>query len=100
MAELNIDGRIKVKNLKENFKQTFGTTYAFTQQLSERRLQKMRLRWHQFVRRALKVEIFCERKYESCTFEKKVAELYSIGVQVSSRIQKIPCTLKIEEQNL
>lgn len=32
MAELNIDGRIKVKNLKENFKQTFGTTYAFTQQ--------------------------------------------------------------------
>ena len=44
MAELNIDGRIKVKNLKENFKETFGTTYAFSQQLSERRLQKMRLR--------------------------------------------------------
>lgn len=26
MAELNFDGRIKVKNLKESFKECFGTT--------------------------------------------------------------------------
>ena len=85
MAEFKLDGRMKVKTLKANFKKEFGaslrvyTTVACkTPADNEKTLAALRAEGHKGG------ELVVGGNLRVGNFEKKIAELYGIGVQVAN----------------
>lgn len=85
MADFKIDGRVKVKGLKEKFKETFGcslrvyTTVACKSPAKDdATLASIRAEG------AKGGEIVVGSNIRVGNFEKKVADLYGIGVQVAN----------------
>lgn len=84
MAELKIDGRMKVKTLKANFKKAFGATLrVYTTATCKTKADD----------EATLATLMGNAKGGECTFgsnlrvgnfEKKVTEMYGIGVQVAT----------------
>ena len=85
MADFKIDGRTKVKGLKENFKKTFGLTLRVyttvnckTPAKDDATLASIRAEG------AKGGELTVGSNIRVGNFEKKVADLYGIGVQVAN----------------
>lgn len=85
MADFKIDGRTKVKGLKENFKKTFGLTLRVyttvnckTPVKEDATLASIRAEG------AKGGELVVGSNIRVGNFEKKVADLYGIGVQVAN----------------
>ncbi len=86
MAEFKLDGRMKVKTLKDTFKKTFGATLRVYKSASSKgafaddnaTLASIRAEG------AKGGEIAVKGNMQVGNFEKKVAELYGIGVQVAT----------------
>jgi hypothetical protein len=86
MAEFNLDGRTKVKTLKANFKKTFGATLRVYKSESckggfaddDATLASLRAEGKKGG------ELKVAGNLKVANFEKKVAELYGIGVQVAN----------------
>lgn len=85
MADFKIDGRMKVKGLKENFKKTFGcslrvytTTNCKTPANDDATLASIRAEGA----KGGEVVVGPNRKVGS--FEKMIADAYGIGVQVAN----------------
>lgn len=85
MADFKIDGRTKVKGLKENFKKTFGLTLRVyttvnckTPAKEDATLASIRAEG------AKGGELVVGSNIRVGNFEKKVADLYGIGVQVAN----------------
>ena len=86
MAEFKLDGRMKVKSLKANFKENFGSTLrvyksatckgAFADE--EATLASIRAEGFKGG------DLVVKGNMQVGNFEKKVAELYGIGVQVAN----------------
>ena len=66
MADLRIDSRMKVKTLKANFKKAFGATLRV------------------YTTATCKAKADDEATLRVGNFEKKVTEMYGIGVQVAN----------------
>lgn len=86
MADFKIDGRMKVKSLKENFKKTFGcslrvyTTTTCKQPANEdATLASIRAEGKKGGELVVKANI------KVGNFENKIANLYGIGVQVANK---------------
>ena len=86
MAEFNLDGRTKVKTLKANFKKTFGATLRVYKSESckggfaddDATLASLRAEGKKGG------ELKVAGNLKVANFEKKIAELYGIGVQVAT----------------
>lgn len=85
MADFRIDGRMKVKGLKENFKKTFGlslrvytTTTCKVPAKEDATLASIRAEGA----KGGEITVGSNRKVGS--FEKMVADAYGIGVQVAN----------------
>ena len=86
MADFKLDGRTKVKTLKANFKKEFGGTLRVYKSVSckggfadeEATLASIRAEG------AKGGELVVKGNMQVGNFEKKVAELYGIGVQVAN----------------
>ena len=86
MAEFNLDGRTKVKTLKANFKKTFGATLRVYKSESckggfaddDATLASLRAEGKKGG------ELIVGGNLKVGNFEKKIAELYGIGVQVAN----------------
>ena len=86
MAEFSLDGRTKVKTLKANFKKNFGATLRVYKAVSckcafaddEATLASIRGEG------AKGGELLVRGNMQVGNFEKKVAEMYGIGVQVAN----------------
>ena len=86
MAEFNLDGRTKVKTLKANFKKTFGATLRVYKSESckggfaddDATLASLRAEG----KKGSELKVAGNLKVGN--FEKKIAELYGIGVQVAN----------------
>lgn len=86
MAEFKLDGRMKVKTLKEKFKECFGSTLRVYKNASckgafaddDATLASIRAEG------AKGGELVVKGNIKVGNFEKKVAELYGIGVQVAN----------------
>ena len=86
MADFKLDGRMKVKSLKDTFKKTFGATLRVYKSVSckgafaddNATLASIRDEG------AKGGEIIVGGNLKVGNFEKKVAELYGIGVQVAN----------------
>lgn len=86
MAEFKLDGRMKVKTLKEKFKECFGSTLRVYKSASckgafaddDATLASIRAEG------AKGGELVVKGNIKVGNFEKKVAELYGIGVQVAN----------------
>ena len=86
MADFKLDGRTKVKTLKANFKKEFGGTLRVYKSVSckgafadeEATLASIRAEG------AKGGELIVKGNMQVGNFEKKVAELYGIGVQVAN----------------
>ena len=86
MAEFKLDGRMKVKTLKDTFKKTFGATLRVYKSISckgafaddNATLASIRAEG------AKGGELVVDGNLKVGNFEKKVAELYGIGVQVAN----------------
>lgn len=86
MAEFNLDGRTKVKTLKANFKKTFGATLRVYKSESckggfaddDATLASLRAEG----KKGGEFKVAGNLKVGN--FEKKIAELYGIGVQVAN----------------
>ena len=86
MADFKLDGRTKVKTLKANFKKEFGGTLRVYKSISckggfaeeEATLASIRAEG------AKGGELIVKGNMQVGNFEKKVAELYGIGVQVAN----------------
>ncbi|MBO8437426.1 MAG: hypothetical protein IAC54_00810 [Bacteroidetes bacterium] len=86
MAEFKLDGRMKVKSLKENFKKNFGATLRVYKSVSCRgamadddsTLASLRAEGYKGG------ELVVGGNLRVGNFEKKIAELYGIGVQVAN----------------
>ncbi len=85
MAEFSLDGRMKVKTLKANFKKAFGaslrvytTTTCKTPADDEKTLAALRAEGKKGG------ELTVGGNLRVGNFEKKIAELYGIGVQVAN----------------
>ena len=86
MAEFKLDGRMKVKSLKENFKKNFGATLRVYKSVSCRgamadddsTLASLRDEGYKGG------ELVVGGNLRVGNFEKKIAELYGIGVQVAN----------------
>ena len=86
MADFKLDGRTKVKTLKANFKKEFGGTLRVYKSISckgafadeEVTLASIRAEG------AKGGELVVKGNMQVGNFEKKVAELYGIGVQVAN----------------
>lgn len=85
MAEFNVDGRLKVKTFKANFKKAFGaslrvytTTNCKTPADEEATLASLRAEGKKGG------ELTVGGNLRVGNFEKKIAELYGIGVQVAN----------------
>lgn len=90
MADFKLDGRMKVKSLKENFKKCFGATLrvyksetckgAFAD--DDATLASIRAEGKKGG------ELVVGGNLKVGNFEKKIAELYGIGVQVADKDDK------------
>ena len=86
MADFKLDGRMKVKGLKENFKKTFGATLRVYKSESckgafaddDATLASIRAEGKKGG------ELTVGGNLKVGNFEKKIAELYGIGVQVAN----------------
>ena len=85
MADFSLDGRMKVKTLKANFKKAFGaslrvytTTTCKTPADDEKTLAALRTEGKKGG------ELVVGGNLRVGNFEKKIAELYGIGVQVAN----------------
>ena len=85
MADFSLDGRIKVKTLKANFKKAFGaslrvytTPTCKTPAEDEKTLAALRAEGYKGG------ELVVGGNLKVGNFEKKIAELYGIGVQVAN----------------
>ena len=85
MADFSLDGRMKVKTLKANFKKAFGaslrvytTTTCKTPADDEKTLAALRTEGKKGG------ELVVGGNLRVSNFEKKIAELYGIGVQVAN----------------
>lgn len=86
MAEFKLDGRMKVKTLKDTFKKTFGASLRVYKNVSckgafaddNATLASIRAEG------AKGGELVVAGNLKVGNFEKKVAELYGIGVQVAN----------------
>ena len=86
MADLKIDGRMKVKTLKENFKKNFGATLRVYKSITckgafaddEATLASIRAEGK------AGGELKIVGNMQVGNFEKKIAEMYGIGVQVAN----------------
>lgn len=86
MAEFKLDGRMKVKTLKANFKENFGATLRVYKSASckggfaddDATLASLRAEG------AKGGELTVGGNLRVGNFEKKIAELYGIGVQVAN----------------
>jgi hypothetical protein len=86
MAEFKLDGRMKVKTLKENFKKNFGSTLRVYKSITckgamaddNATLASLRAEG------AKGGELTVGGNLRVGNFEKKIAELYGIGVQVAN----------------
>ena len=86
MAEFKLDGRMKVKSLKENFKKCFGATLrVYTtktcKQFADDNATLASIR----AKDAVGGEMTVGGNLRVGNFEKKVCELYGIGVQVATK---------------
>ena len=87
MAEFKLDGRMKVKTLKDTFKKTFGASLRVYKGVSckggfaddNATLASIRAEG------AKGGELVVAGNIKVGNFEKKVAELYGIGVQVANK---------------
>ena len=87
MAEFSLDGRTKVKTLKANFKKNFGGTLRVYKSVTckgacadeDATLASIRAEG------AKGGELVVKGNMQVGNFEKKVAELYGIGVQVADK---------------
>ena len=86
MAEFKLDGRMKVKTLKANFKENFGGTLRVYKSVTckgafaddDATLASIRAEG------AKGGELVVKGNMQVGNFEKKVAELYGIGIQVAT----------------
>ena len=86
MADFKLDGRMKVKTLKANFKENFGSTLRVYKSASckggfaddDATLASIRAEGHKGG------DLVVRGNMQVGNFEKKVAELYGIGVQVAN----------------
>ena len=87
MAEFKLDGRMKVKTLKENYKKNFGGTLRVYKSVTckgafadeDATLASLRAEGKKGG------ELVVGGNLRVGNFEKKVAELYGIGVQVATK---------------
>ncbi|MDE5655772.1 MAG: hypothetical protein K2I19_01665 [Muribaculaceae bacterium] len=85
MADFKIDGRMKVKGLKEKFKETFGCSLRVYTNTSCKAPAKDDATLASIRAEGAKGgEIVVGSNIRVGNFEKKVAELYGIGVQVAN----------------
>ena len=85
MADFKIEGRMKVKGLKEKFKETFGLTLRVYTTLACKSPAKDDATLASIRAEGAKGgEIVVGSNIRVGNFEKKVADLYGIGVQVAN----------------
>ena len=90
MADFKFDGRMKVKSLKDNFKKTFGATLRVYKSVTckgamadeDATLASLRAEGYKGG------ELVVGSNLRVGSFEKKIAELYGIGVQVADKDDK------------
>ena len=90
MADFKLDGRMKVKSLKENFKKSFGASLRVYKSESckgafaddDATLASIRAEGKKGG------ELVVGGNLKVGNFEKKIAELYGIGVQVADKDDK------------
>ena len=87
MAEFKLDGRMKVKTLKENYKKNFGGTLRVYKSVSCRGAMADNDATLASLRAEGKKggELVVGGNLKVGNFEKKIAELYGIGVQVATK---------------
>ncbi len=86
MAEFKLDGRMKVKTLKDNFKKNFGSTLRVYKSVTCRGAFADDNATLASIRAEGKAggELTVGGNLKVGNFEKKVAEMYGIGVQVAN----------------
>ncbi|MDE5628156.1 MAG: hypothetical protein K2I69_01185 [Muribaculaceae bacterium] len=85
MADFRIDGRMKVKGLKEKFKETFGCTLRVYTTVACKSPAKDDATLASIRAEGAKGgELVVGSNLRVGSFEKKIAELYGIGVQVAN----------------
>lgn len=86
MAEFKLDGRMKVKTLKDNFKKNFGSTLRVYKSATCRGAFADDNATLASIRAEGKAggELTFGGNLKVGNFEKKVAEMYGIGVQVAN----------------
>lgn len=85
MADFKIDGRMKVKGLKEKFKETFGCSLRVYTTVSCKAPAKDDATLASIRAEGAKGgELVVGSNIRVGNFEKKVADLYGIGVQVAN----------------
>ena len=86
MAELKLDGRMKVKTLKDNFKKNFGSTLRVYKSVSCKGAMADDNATLASLRAEGKAggELTVGGNLRVANFENKIAELYGIGVQVAN----------------
>lgn len=86
MAEFKLDGRMKVKTLKDNFKKNFGSTLRVYKSATCRGAFTDDNATLASIRAEGKAggELTVGGNLKVGNFEKKVAEMYGIGVQVAN----------------
>lgn len=86
MAEFKLDGRMKVKTLKDNFKKNFGSTLRVYKSATCRGVFADDNATLASIRAEGKAggELTVGGNLKVGNFEKKVAEMYGIGVQVAN----------------
>ena len=86
MAEFKLDGRMKVKTLKDNFKKNFGSTLRLYKSATCRGAFADDNATLASIRAEGKAggELTVGGNLKVGNFEKKVAEMYGIGVQVAN----------------
>jgi hypothetical protein len=90
MAELKLDGRMKVKSLKENFKKNFGATLRVYKSVTCKGAMADDNATLASLRAEGKAggELTVGGNLRVGNFENKIAELFGIGVQVADKDDK------------
>lgn len=87
MADFKLDGRMKVKSLKENFKKCFGATLRVYKSVTCKGAFADDNATLASIRAEGKAggELVVGGNLKVGSFEKKIADLYGIGVQVATK---------------
>lgn len=87
MAEFKLDGRMKVKSLKENFKKNFGATLRVYKSITCKGAMADENATLASLRAEGKKggELVVGGNLKVGNFENKIAELFGIGVQVANK---------------